>query len=237
MAKVYLLIIISVILGNVNALAQPNFIINSALVETHPTEQTDNAQAMIEQAFLRLGIQVTFRFRPDKRSIHEANSGLVDGEFARIESIDKIYPNLIVVPESITEQDIVAFAAKSNKTLSDFTLQQKGVRIGYMLGWKNVNDLLINHKNKKAIASHHTLFELLFKGRIDIALFTKSGGWKVLKQMRKHNQYAMSPSLLAYPMYLVVHKRHAELVPALALAIKEIKHRYPKNFKNPPVAL
>jgi len=209
---------------------QQTLVINSAVLESHRTTASFNAQTMIVEAFNKLGIEVIFRYRPDKRSIVEANSGLVDGEFARISSITQDYPNLLLVPESIADLDIVAFAISPKIELSDYQINQHNYHIGYLLGWKNIDQLLVDYQHKSGLGDHLTLFKLLAKDRLDVVLFTKTAGQEILAR-QKIMTYQASPSLLAYPVYLILHKKHAKLVSKLAAQLKIIKGNYPSNFR------
>jgi len=207
------------------------FILNSAVLKSHQTDKAKNAQAMLVAAFASLDITVEFRYRPDKRSIVEANSGQVDGEFARIPSIVNDYPNLIVVPVSLADLDVVAFTAKPTIDLSGYIIGEQQYRIGYLSGWKNVRDLLANYPNKKEIGEYTTLFRLLIRQRVDLVFFTQTAGEKILRAT-PNIPYSKSSSLLAYSVYLVLHKKHAQLVPKLAASLQRVQKGYLTNYRN-----
>jgi len=230
MIKLIPLIVLTIFSLNVVAV-QRSLVINSAVLESHQTQASANAQAMLVQAFSQLGIDVVFRYRPDKRSVVEANAGLVDGEFARISSITQDYQNLLLVPESIAELDIVAFSIAPTIDLKRYQIKQHSYHIGHLLGWKNIEHLLAGYQHKTGVGDHLTLFKLLVRNRVDVVLYTKIAGQKILAK-QKIKIYKTSPSLLAYPVYLVLHKKHASLVPLLAAQLKRIKRRYPSNFRH-----
>jgi len=207
---------------------RPMMTINSALLQTHKTQQVIEAKRTIYQAFSLLGIDVEFRYRPDKRAIHEANSGIVDGEFARVKHITDDYPNVIVVPESLAEVEMVEFAIKAEKPANQVSFSDQQRRVGYMLGWKNSGDMLASHPHKVAMSDHIKLFNVLFHDRIDTVLYTKKAGIEILKKQNRQLKTIISKPLQAYSVYLVMHKKHAELVPKLAAKIKEVKRRSQK---------
>lgn len=91
------------------AIKAQTFVLNSALLASHQTAKVINGLPMLVEVFGSLGLEIEFRYRPNKRSITETNNGVADGEFARIASIAEDYPNVIVVPEPLAQLDIVAF--------------------------------------------------------------------------------------------------------------------------------
>jgi len=204
------------------------FVINSAVLESHQTPKSKHAQLLLKEAFRSVNIDVEFRYRPDKRSIIETNNGHADGEFARIAAIVDDYPNLVVVQESLAQMDIVAFTAQPSINLVDYKIDQHNFSIGYLSGWKNLIDLLVNYPNKKAIGEYKTLFRLLARQRIDVVLFTKNAGEQILDAMAPL-PYQRSQVLFTYPVYLVIHKKHAGLVPQLTASLRRLNRKYSIN--------
>jgi len=180
---------------------------------------------MIREAFGTLGYQVQYRYRPDKRSIKEANSGMADGDFLRMATIVDDYPNVVVVPEALAQLDIVAFTIDPKIDLTNYQINQHQYLIGYLSGWKNVADLVDSYPNKTAVGEHVALFKLLIHGRIDVVLFTQDAGETILKALHNYN-YQISSSLFSYPVYLVLNQRHSKLALPLAAKIKKLKNKY-----------
>lgn len=198
------------------------FLINTPLLKSHKTPEVTLAFSRITEAFNILNINVEYRYRPNKRSLIEANDGVVDGEFARIKSMTEQYQNLVVVPEYLIATNLVAFSLKPTLDLSDYKLGSHNYRIGYMSGWKNATDLLEQYTNSIGVRDYEVLFKLLESRRVDLVIFTKDGGEKILKEMQLAD-YQVSPSLLSYKVYLLLHKKHAALAPLLADKLKVAK--------------
>lgn len=201
-------------------------IINTAILNTHNKSLNKTTEFLMTQAFKRLGITIELRYRPDRRSIVEANNGIVDGEFARITSITDTYPNVVIVPEPLAYRDLVVFSLNPDIDLSSYHLGQKDYLIGYMFGWKNASDLLRDHQEKTSTSDHEVLFKLLKQGRIDLALYTRIGGIDNLTENMHNAKYSYSQSLLRYPAYLVLHKKHRAIAPKLAQVFRELKAEY-----------
>ena len=93
-------------------------------------------EQIIGEMMRRNNIDMTFHILPAQRSLERVNSGYADGEAARISTINQTFPNLISVPESIFEIDILAVSKekitsfKDLKDLKDFKVTAlKGVEI------------------------------------------------------------------------------------------------------------
>jgi len=191
--------------------------------------KVERGLAILVEAFGTLGIELKFRYRPDKRSIIEANTGVVDGEFVRVASIVSKYPNLVVVPEPLSKMNLVAFSVQPKVDLSAYKLSEHQYRVGYLSGWANAEDLLKDYPNRMAIGEYDTLFKLLVHNRIDVVVFNRVAGEKILRSHRV-NDYQISPSLLSYSTFLVMHKEHAALVPGLVSAIRKAKLNDAKKY-------
>lgn len=201
-------------------------IINSATLKTHKLIMSNTNLSLMTEAFNRLGITVEYRYRPDRRSIIEANNGMVDGEFARIATISDQYPNVVIVPEPFGHYEMVAFSLNPEIDLSSYRIGDNDYHIGYMHGWVNVTTLLQDYPIKTSIADHELLFKLLRLGRIDVVLFTKVGGEKILTNAQPKVNYSLSTPLLTYPTYLVLNKKHAAIAPRLAKEFKVLKEEF-----------
>jgi len=201
------------------------FLLNSPLLKSHPTARVKIGLAILTDAFNALGFNVEFRYRPDKRSITEASKGLADGDFARIAAIVELYPNLVVVPESLGETKIVAFSLGNDIDLSHYQIVQHQHRIGYLSGWANASGLLKDYPNKVPVAEYDVLFKFLLHKRVDLVLYNKVAGEKILRNMQVYD-YQISASLLSNATFLVLNKKHTALTQQLAVEIKRAKAKY-----------
>jgi len=201
------------------------FVINTPLLKSHQTARIQNMLVILTEAFNALDIEVEFRYRPDKRSIAEANDGLVDGEFARIATIVEQFPNLVVVHEPLAHGNLVAFTLCPTIDFTHYQLTQHEYTIGYLAGWANATALLKNYSNQVAVAEYDVLFKLLANNRVDLVIYTQAAGDKILRSMKIDN-YQTSSSLMPFTVYLLLNKKHANLASKLANEIKiaKLKH-------------
>ena len=67
-------------------------------------------EQVLREALEPLRYDVRLLRLPAERSLQDANSGTIDGDVARIEGLDRLYPNLVRVPSAIVEsRDFAAF--------------------------------------------------------------------------------------------------------------------------------
>lgn len=65
---------------------------------------------VLKEAFDRGGYEIKIIQLAAERSLTNANEGIIDGDFVRISGLEKVYPNLVRVPEKITDFEFVAFS-------------------------------------------------------------------------------------------------------------------------------
>lgn len=165
------IIILLIFLAYGTGINAQTLLLNTPLLKSHQTAEVKEILAIMTEAFNTLDIKVEYRYRPDKRSITEANAGTVDGEFARIATIVDQYPNLVIVPEPLANSNLVAFSLQPDIKLSDYKIEQHQYRIAYLSGWANATALLKDYENKVAVAAFDVLFKLLASKRVDVVIY------------------------------------------------------------------
>lgn len=90
---------------------------------------------ILQEAFRRIDRQIDIDHLPVERAFINADSGLTDGEFPRISGLERLYSNLVRVPEKITNYEFVAFSKHHGIKMPSWdTLQPYDVDIAR--GWK-----------------------------------------------------------------------------------------------------
>ncbi len=176
---------------------------------------------IVKNMFERNGIEARVVLLPSERSLINANKGIDDGNIARIKGINKKYSNLIMVPEKIIDFEFVAFTKNRQFRVNNWEqLQQYNVT--FINGWKVFEKKVKHYKSLVRARDSAQLFNLISNGRADIALYDLwSGLWWL-----KHNPdeiYYLKPPIASFQLYLYVHKKHKNLVPDLARALKSMK--------------
>lgn len=185
-------------------------------------EQTGSFDLILKDAFASLGIKVNIIQKPAERSLQDANGGHTDGEFLRIADIDKIYPDLIRVPEALFNMEFVAFSKNKHLVLPNKWQSLTNHSLGYIIGWKIVEENISNVGYKVGISDQIKLFQLLDANRFEIALYSRVLGQQIINDLGIKGIHTSTP-VAAQPMYLFLHKRHKNLISKLAIAIKESK--------------
>ena len=189
----------------------------------HKPDQSGFIDSILHQAFSRIGHEITINYLPAERSLQNANAGIDDGDSDRIAGLERIYPNLMAVPESIMDWEFVAFSKQSNIQLSSWR-DIKPYSIAYITGWKiferNTEDIRV----VTPVDDVHQLFSLIINDRSDIALYEKWQGLSHLHKQKRNDVFVLSSPLAIKPKFLYLHKKHHKLIPQLAEALKIMKN-------------
>lgn len=185
-------------------------------------EGTGFVDIIAGEAFRRAGLQLKLIQLPAERALQNANKGIEDGEVSRVAGIHKIYTNLIPVEEKLVDHHFVAFTRHAKldhaswKSLKDYS-------VGYIRGYKIVEKNVPPGTETTTANDAEQLFNMLDKGRVDIAIYRRWEGLTLAQQMGIENLRIIEPSLAETGIYIYLHKKHASKVPLIDAALKEIK--------------
>ncbi|MCB1773709.1 MAG: transporter substrate-binding domain-containing protein [Gammaproteobacteria bacterium] len=178
--------------------------------------------AVSREALGRLDVSFELINLPSERSLRSADQGEIDGEGLRVAGLSKIYPNLVQVPEPFVKIKFVAFAKDATIDLSGWD-SLKLYRIAFINGWKMFEKNAANGKVVNKVDTPEQMFKMLELGRIDLALYTLADGEAFTRANGMPSIAALEPALKSVDLYLYLHKRHAQLVPRVAAAIRDMK--------------
>jgi len=159
---------------------------------------------------------------PAERGLINANASIEDGELARVAGINKLYPNLVPVPEKLVDYQFVAFVRRARPS-TDSWASLEPFSVGHIKGWKNLERAVTPATEVTTVDSAEQLFTMLGKNRIDVALYERWMGVALGKQMQMQDLRVVDPPLQMQSMFTYLHKRHAEKVPAIVAALRAIK--------------
>jgi polar amino acid transport system substrate-binding protein len=193
---------------------------------TSPLSKIDQSgfydQILIE-AFRRVGQPVQIMHLPTERSISNANLGITDGEFPRISGLDRLYPNLLKVPEKVDAFDFVAFTWRSDIQLEDWA-SCRPYDIAIVRGWKILESNLTDVKSLVTVRNQEVLFSFLAKHRTDIAVYSRFEGEEMIKGVGLQEIRALEPPLATRDMFLYLNKKHHRLIPEIAKQLRSMKN-------------
>ncbi len=176
------------------------------------------AHKVLNEAYSRLNIDVTFEGYPTERALRTSNSGAVDGETFRVANIDKQYPNLVMIPVPIGE---IIFSAFSKKELNINGFSGlENYKIGLVIGAKLL-EARTKGMNPDKVHETEQLFDMMELNRMDAALTTYTTGKKIIidKQLTGYHIY----NLIRIDIFHYLHKKNASLVPKLTAVLEEMQ--------------
>ncbi len=200
--------------------AADNVIVASA---TNQSRVAAVSEIIMVRAYSALGYKLNVTYLPGKQALDKSNQGQADAELVRIKEVSRKYPNLIRVPEALFDVRGMAFSRDQSMTL---TSEQDlwGRRVGIVRGiqWA----AKITEGNSPIVARNiHELFGLLANRRIDIALEAQLTGQPELKHFSHRGVVMLIGSVINFPVFHFLHKKHLNLVAPVADEIRKMKKR------------
>lgn len=206
--------------------------LNSAVAQPLTNDsKTGFLDIIATEAFKRNGLQLTLVQLPPERGLRNANAGIDDGELVRVGGMERLYPNLVPVPEKMMEQEFVAFTKNPSITIDGWD-SLKPFSIGYIKGWKIYEINVPQGTDVIQVTDAEQLFSLLDKGRIDVALYTRYMGLEIIRHRQIAGARYMFPPLATKAMFMYLHESHANLVPGITSALATMKAQgiYQREF-------
>ena len=186
-------------------------------------DQTGFYDQILIEAFRRIGQPVKITHLPTERSITNANLGITDGEFPRISGLERLYPNLLQVPEKIDDFKFTAFTWRPGIQLKGWA-SCKPYNVAIVRGWKILEANLADVRSLTKVKNQKLLFSLLGKHRTDIVVYSRFEGQEMIERLGLQSIRALEPPLATREMFLYLNKKHLQLIPALTKQLRSMKH-------------
>lgn len=174
------------------------------------------------EVFRRAGLRLTLVKLPAERGLINANAGIDDGDLTRIAGLERIYPNLVRVPEKLVDWHFVAFTRTAKITAASWTTVEP-LSVAHIRGWKIYEQSLSPATHVTTADTAEQLFVMLQNDRIDLALYERSLGSALAKRMGITDLRIVEPPLAVREMFIYLNKKHADKVSAIARALRAIK--------------
>ena len=216
-----LILLLSII---VHAHAKPSHVLRINDTNAPPLttpEQDGFLDIIASEAFRRAGIKLQLIKLPAERALINANAGIEDGDLVRIAGLEKLYPNLIRVPEKLIDWEFVAYSKNPNIQSSWPAIRQH--TIGHITGWKIYEKHVHGAAQVVPTTTPTQLFRLLERDRIEVALYARWMGQALIQKLGINNIHQLEPVLASREMFIYLHKHHSKLVPKIAKALRELK--------------
>lgn len=176
---------------------------------------------VVQVAARRAGIPVAARAVPAERALALANSGATDGDVARIEGLEKQYPNLIRVPQPVYQYAAYAFALKKLDVSAGWeSLRGHGICIRRGI---KLFEIRTESMSRQVLDDEASVLRMLRSGGCEIGLLEPNSPAVKAELEAQSPLYKLLPPLEVTPLYLYLHKSHAALAPRFAEALKQMR--------------
>lgn len=177
---------------------------------------------LMEYLVSPLDYEVTIQTPPAERALLLANTGIDDGDGPRIPGLTRDYPNLIRVPEPVMMVEFVAFTKRLVFDTDDWG-SLAPYRVAIVRGWKILERNIRPHARLLGVKHPENLFRLLKNGRTEVAVIDRFSGRAMARSVGLEHYNLLSPPLATTPMYLYLHREHAQLIPRMTARLREAK--------------
>lgn len=202
---------------------QDTFTLNTANDPPNSTvELTGICDRTVLEAFGRMGKRVRILNLPSERALINANDGIDDGNFARVEGLTEQYPNLVMVPEPVTTFDFVAISKKRDLNITGWA-SLAPYHVGFITGWKILEANIKEVRYITKVQNETLLFNLLLDGKVDLIIYDKKQADYLIRKNNFSNLHVSETPLASKKMYIYLNKKHEGIVSALARTIQDMK--------------
>jgi len=174
------------------------------------------------EVFNRLGLDIIIPRLPAERALINVNKGIDDGNVPRIAGLDRLYPNLIMVPENLMDYEFVAFTRHSDFPTTGWDAL-KPYDVAIITGWKILEKNVVSVHSLTKVKNQTQLFTLLKSDRIDVVIYEKWQGLQTARDLGITDIRILYPPLAKREMFMYLHRKHVDLIPELAAALKNMK--------------
>jgi polar amino acid transport system substrate-binding protein len=217
-------LIFVVLLGCPLAIAGETIVFNTA---NDPPNSTDDHRGIgdriMSEAFRRLDIPLVIEKMPSERSLINANQGIDDGNFARVEGMEALYPNLVRVPEAVTRFQFVVFTRNVEGAVTGWD-SLKPYDVGIITGWKILEKNIVGTRSLTMVSDEAQLFNLLTAGRVDVVVYDRVQGLHFLEKEKIGGVRVLESPLAVRDMYPYVNKKHQVLAAKLAEELGKMRN-------------
>jgi len=198
-------------------------VLNTAFTAPLSTEaQNGFVDIIVGKALKTIGYKLESVRLPAERALINANTGIDDGDLLRIGGLQKVYPNLIQVPEPIIDIEFMVFTKQTSFPVKSWQ-SLNPYSISIINGWKILEKNITNASELTKVKNVSQLFTMLKKDRVDIIIYSRWVGLSYIKQHHISGIRILEPALARKNMYVYLHKKHKLLVPKLAAALRALK--------------
>lgn len=192
----------------------------------HSSADTVAGEAVLREAYRRIGIPVDIRQMGGMEALEASSSGSVDAELQRIDGLVRRFPTLIQVPIPVNYLLGSAFSIEYDFRVTGWRNLQP-YRIGIVKG------IIFSKEGTQGMdvtvaEDYDQLFDMLKSGDIDVVVTPRINGLYALKKMNPGEDAEDNPVremegvLETLLLYHYVHQSRSEIVPELTQVLSEM---------------
>jgi len=170
-------------------------------------------------------VSISFEVLPAERSLVLVDEGVNDAECCRApEVLIKEYKNLIPIDVSFFSVRFSVFSKNKDISIKNFE-NLKPYSIGTVKGWKLAVIKLkeVEPAETHVVTTPAQLFKMLDQDRVDYGVVGYLSGLKVISQFKFDSIHAIQPPLIEKPLFLILNKKHKNLIPRFNQVFNEMK--------------
>lgn len=195
---------------------------------SQPIYDKHPARDRMRVALANLGYTYSLRYIKGPRALAMANSGDVDGEFARNRDHTSEFPNLLFVPEPVNAVHTIIISraelADEDRQWTSLAPRNRVVISGSRVGRKvpaQFADL-----PTIVAASYDQALKIVGSGRADMVIIPANFDFLTQQpDIEAQRLVALSPHLEEEAAYMHLHKRHQQLLAPLTAELKKLKYQ------------
>lgn len=215
-ATKFLFTLLALINFNVEASQHQNSLVFGLVTNTNIGHSPFNHKVItkLRRAYRNLGIDLSFKEYPAKRSLFLSNNGTLDGELLRVKGITKKYPNL--VPVTLYRLSVAAYTIEGETDVADIeTILADTIAIYRGSQWQ---EKFIGSKSTGIVRVQTPAqqFKLLIMGRVKYLLCNRNLATHMIKHFYPQSEIKqVSPLIAEVELVHYLHQRHQNLIPQL----------------------
>lgn len=193
-----------------------------AVIDDVPS--TTAAVQILETAYQRLDIDITTLVAPSRRALLMADTGNLDGDLFRIETVAEGYPNLVRV-------DFPLLKGKLHAVVRNREIQQLpesrtndpikvAIRRGEIIAENTARELGMEPIHAESYEQVRTLLEMR---RVDLAFVSSIEGITPLANTDWHHLHILPEPVATFTLHHYLNRRHAGLAGDLAEVLAQLE--------------
>lgn len=175
---------------------------------------------VLEEAYRRLGITISFKDLPGAEALRQSNSGEVDGEVGRIDGASKQFTNLVQISIPISYMPGAVFSKDPDLHLVGWH-SLRPYRVGRVKG------ILFSEQGTRGMdvvvaEDYVELIDLLERDEVDVVVAPYLNGHVAIREHPNGGELELNGVLETYLLYHYLHSKHRDLVPAIEKVLKSM---------------